>query len=229
MTIKWDIAAWLTAIGMVVAAIVYVVSLQNKLDELERTKSDNVDVAAIKTSLEAKATTAEVGVLRGKVTALEGDKDYSSIVAKKEAALADFESAVALARAELADIEAKKGEILEQIAREIDLAKNVRTQMVKVVDEKLAAQQLEVRKQIAGILETRVTQVEDILQGVHSSVKTLSQTTQNITSNDCTTSISLGNKRQMIFQCDGNVVVYRVGGDGKALWNSRTHVRLGQP
>jgi len=102
--------------------------------------------------------------------------------------------------------------------------------IVQSLADNLASRQ-DFKEQIGGVLETRITQVEKQLKKVHSSVEDLKTRTRSITTlpDGCTTSISLGDRRKVVFQCDGNVVVYRVGDDGEALWDSGTHVRPGQP
>ena len=100
--------------------------------------------------------------------------------------------------------------------------------LVQNVAENLASRE-DFGERVAKDVDTRImTEVARQLEDVRSSVNDLAVRTQNISSpDDCTTTISLGESRRAVFQCDGNLVVYRVGGDGKALWDSRTWVRGG--
>ena len=77
-----------------------------------------------------------------------------------------------------------------------------------------------------GELATRMTEVRKQLEIAKSSMALLEANTQNITTsvNGCETIISVGDERKAVFQCDGNLVIYRVS-DNKALWASNTWVK----
>ena len=90
---------------------------------------------------------------------------------------------------------------------------------------------IEIRKQKEkSIAELEAKQRNDTAEELQKLRAELETRTRNITSSKDgrTTIISLGAKRKVYFQSDGNLVIYRVGDDGKAreaLWNSRTVAR----
>lgn len=161
---KWDLAGMAALISLLTAALVYIVSLDNSVDELRRLKTDISETKSINSILDAKApkeavgklegqistfmsildvkaSKETVGELKGRISTLEGDK----------AVLTDFKAAVAQARAELEELENKKQDIFAEINKEIEkakqAAKQVKGEVIKIVDSKLKQQMDSITKQ----------------------------------------------------------------------------------
>lgn len=111
-----DIGALVALAALLVSGIVYVVTLNNKISALENSVVNDSEIERIEGIINGKASITDVSNLSGKVEFLQGDKDFSSILQKKDQALSEFELFVDQKREEIKKLNEERVPILEELA-----------------------------------------------------------------------------------------------------------------